>query len=222
MLETPKPQEGTACRSPCSLSPQAGQDRTEVKPGGGGLAQNHTYQPFAQLFPASGRCDSLEGKQTQPVSCSYLLPWGAEASWPGHGYSPRRGMAGKQRLVSAMRTISDPARGAEGIYWAEQGKESLTWHSGRSGRHSSDVVPTSCWERAEGRDALSDKTCWGITTSPGSAQLAPASPAARHALATAPQHPAGPQSVSRARYKSRSHSPTTAMQPPLGWKAAAA
>lgn len=26
----------------------------------------------------------------------------------------------------------------------------------------------------------------------------------------------------RARYKSRSHSPTTAMQPPLGWKAAAA
>ena len=127
-----------------------------------------------------------------------------------------------QRPASAMRTVSDPARGSEGVYRAKQGKESLTWHGGGSGRHSNDVIPTGCWERAERRDAWSDGTCRGITTSPGSARLSPASPAARHALATAPQHPAGPQSVSRARYKSRSHSPTTAMQPPLGWKAAAA
>lgn len=93
-------------------------------------------------------------------------------------YSPRRERGRKQQLASAMRTISETARGAEGVYWAEQGKESLTWHDGGRGWHSSNVVPTSCWEKAERRDTPSEGTCWWITTSPGSARLAPASPTA--------------------------------------------
>lgn len=56
-----------------------------------------------------------------------------------------------------MRTVSDPAQRAKAVYWAEQGKESLTWHGGKSGHHSSDVL-TDCWERAERSDVPPDGT----------------------------------------------------------------
>lgn len=71
-----------------------------------------------------------------------------------------------------MRTISDPAHRAEGVYRTEQGKESLTWHSGGSGWHSSDVVPTGCWERAERGDVPSD----GDHHQPGVCPVCPGQP----------------------------------------------
>ena len=85
---TAEPRAGAACRSPCPPSPRAGRGRAAPLEQGDLPRAADPYQPSAQLLPASGQCDSLEGEQTQPVSCGCLLPRGAQAQWPGHGTHP--------------------------------------------------------------------------------------------------------------------------------------
>lgn len=145
---TTEPQVGTACGSPCSPSPQAGQDRGDL------LKAADTYQPFAQLFPASGQYDNLEREQMQSMSFSYLLPRGAQAQWPGHGTHPGgEGEGSSDRCLQRepYQTLLVGLRGFTGLSGARKALRGMVGEVGG--------IPATWSPLAAGREQRGEMHC---------------------------------------------------------------